>query len=133
MNDDKSFLGRGWSFPPTFDSSSREIVMLDGEDDIKSSLEILLSTALGERVMQPKYGCNLSDLLFEPLTTTLQTELQNKIQVAILFFEPRIDVQKILLIPQNNVNGVLLISIDYIVRSTNSRGNLVYPFYLSEV
>jgi len=133
MNDDKSFLGRGWSFPPTFDSSAREIVMLDGEDDIKSSLEILLSTALGERVMQPKYGCNLSDLLFEPVTTTLQTELQNKIQVAILFFEARIDVQKISLVPQNNVNGVLLISIDYIVRSTNSRGNLVYPFYLSEV
>ena len=132
MADDNLFLGRGWSFPPTFDNNSKEVVMLDGEDDIQSSLQILLSTALGERVMQPKYGCNLDDMLFESLTTTLQTEIKNRIEVAMVFFEPRIDLQNIAMDLLNNLEGVILISVDYLVRSTNTRGNLVFPFYLSE-
>ena len=132
MIEDNSFLGKGWSFPPSFDNASREVIMNQGEEDIQNSLRILLSTTLGERVMQPKYGCNLSDLLFETLDTTLTTEMKNRVQTGILFFEPRIDIEKIAL-TQNDQGGLVLISIEYIVRSTNTRGNLVYPFYLSEI
>ena len=132
MIEENSFLGKGWTFPPSFDNASREVLMDQGEEDIQNSLRILLSTTLGERVMQPKYGCNLSDLLFETLDTTLTTEMKNRVQTGILFFEPRIDIEKITL-TQNDQGGLVLISIEYIVRSTNTRGNLVYPFYLSEI
>ena len=127
-----SFLGKGWSFPPSFDNAGNEVIMRQGEPDIQDSLKILLSTSLGERIMQPRYGCNLSDLLFDTLDTTLTTELKNRILNGILFFEPRIDVEKIELTP-NELGGLVLISIDYIIRTTNTRGNLVYPFYLTEI
>lgn len=106
--------------------------MLEDEADIKSSLEILLSTRLGERVMVPNYGCNLDELLFKPLTLTLKTFVVDLIKTAILYHEPRIEINKIEIDPANELEGVLLIILDYTVRATNSRKNMVYPFYKEE-
>ena len=128
----KSFLGTGWSFPPTFSKSSQQIEMLSDEADIQSSLEILLVTRRGERVMQHKYGCNLDEMLFEPLTTTFKTYIRDMIQTAILYYEPRIDAKKIELDDSRETEGVVLVIIEYVVRSTNSRFNFVYPFYKNE-
>ncbi|MFT4156081.1 GPW/gp25 family protein [Parafilimonas sp.] len=131
MSADNFFLGRGWSFPPVF-NRGEGVQMLDGEDDIQSSLKILLSTHLGERVMQPEYGCNTDAMVFEPITTGFQTYMQSQIKNAILLYEPRIDLQTVDLLTQNASSGLILISVEYVVRATNSRSNLVYPFYINE-
>ncbi|KJF43759.1 GPW/gp25 family protein [Draconibacterium sediminis] len=127
-----SFLGRGWSFPPEFKKGTKSVKLLENEEDIKSSLEILLSTRLGERIMVPDYGCNLDELLFKPLNLTLKTYVIDLIKRAILYHEPRIDVNKIAIDPINEPEGELLINIDYTIRSTNSRKNMVFPFYKTE-
>jgi uncharacterized protein len=132
MDTSKSFLGRGWGFPPEFNRATQAVNMLEDENDIKSSLEILLSTRLGERVMVPDYGCNLDELLFKPLTLTLKTYVIDLIKTAILYYEPRIDLNKIAIDPTDELEGVLLINLDYTVRATNSRKNMVYPFYKAE-
>lgn len=132
MDTSKSFLGRGWGFPPEFNRATKGVNMLEDEADIKSSLEILLSTRLGERVMVPDYGCNLDELLFKPLTLTLKTFVIDLIKTAILYYEPRIDLNKINIDPTDELEGVLLINLDYTVRATNSRKNMVYPFYKAE-
>jgi uncharacterized protein len=132
MDTSKSFLGRGWGFPPEFNRATKAVGMLEDEADIKSSLEILLSTRLGERVMVPDYGCNLDELLFKPLTLTLKTFVIDLIKTAILYYEPRIDLNKIDIDPTDELEGVLLINLDYTVRATNSRKNMVYPFYKAE-
>lgn len=132
MEKEQSFLGRGWSFPPEFSKESREVKMLEDEADIKSSLQILLSTRLGERVMVPGYGCNLEDMLFNPLNLTLKTYVIDLIRTAILYHEPRIDVSKIDIVLSDELNGVLLIDIEYTIRATNSRMNMVFPFYKEE-
>lgn len=128
----KSFLGTGWSFPPQFDNEAGSVEMLSDGDDIRSSLEILLSTRPGERVMLPSYGCNLDELLFEPLTTTMKTYMKDLIQTAILYHEPRIVVDKIELVDTGEMEGRILINIAYTIRSTNSRFNYVFPFYIQE-
>ena len=132
MDTSKSFLGRGWGFPPEFNRATKAVDMLEDEADIKSSLEILLSTRLGERVMVPDYGCNLDELLFKPLTLTLKIFVIDLIKTAILYYEPRIDLNKIDIDPTDELEGVLLINLDYTVRVTNSRKNMVYPFYKAE-
>ena len=132
METNKSFLGRGWGFPPEFNRTTKAVNMLEDEADIKSSLEILLSTRLGERIMVPGYGCNLDELMFKPLNLTLKTFVVDLIKTAILYHEPRIDVTKINIDPTNELEGVLLINLDYTVRTTNSRKNMVYPFYKAE-
>ena len=132
MNPDKAFLGRGWGFPPSFDKASKGIVMLEEEKDIESSLEILLSTRLGERIMAPNYGCNLDEMVFEAMNLTLVTYLKDLVEHAILYFEPRIDLENLDVDTSLEAEGILLIKIDYTVRATNSRFNFVYPFYKNE-
>ncbi|SMO64019.1 hypothetical protein SAMN06265379_1048 [Saccharicrinis carchari] len=132
MDTTHSFLGTGWSFPPEFQKGTRTVKMLQDEADIESSLEILLSTRLGERIMVPDYGCNLDEMLFKPLSLTLKTYVVDLIKTAILYHEPRIDVIKIAIDPTNELQGELLINIEYVVRTTNSRKNMVFPFYKEE-
>jgi phage baseplate assembly protein W len=132
METEQDFLGTGWSFPPEFKGSTKEVTMFKDESDIKSSLEILLSTKIGERIMQPKYGCNMDELLFNPLNRTLKTFVSELIKTAILYHEPRIDVEKIDITKGDDLSGELLVLIDFKVRATNSRINMVYPFYQQE-
>jgi phage baseplate assembly protein W len=73
MKEEKAFLGKGWSFPPTFDLSSRSLQISVAEKDIQESLHILLTTRIGERIMQPRYGCNLEDYVFENINRTFIT------------------------------------------------------------
>ena len=132
METEQDFLGTGWSFPPEFKKNIKAAVMLSDEADIKSSLEILLSTKIGERIMQPKYGCNMDELLFNPLNQTLKTFVSEMIKTAILYHEPRIDVEKIDITKGDDLTGELLVLVDFRIRSTNSRINMVYPLYKQE-
>lgn len=128
----REYLGRGWSWPPEFLLNPPHVTMLEEEADIASSLQILLSTTPGERVMQPLYGCNLSELLFESLDTRIKTLMADKVESAILYYEPRVVLESVLFDESNELEGVVLINIVYRVKTTNSRFNFVYPFYKQE-
>lgn len=130
MNDTPFFLGRGWAFPPSF--ADGEARMVDDETDIHESLLILFGTQPGERVLHPAYGLDLTPLLFEPLSTTLTTLLKDRITTSLLEFEPRIRVLDLVIDDSQALEGVLQIRLAYSVRSTNSRFNLVYPYYLGD-
>jgi len=132
MANDNTFLGRGWSFPPVFDRQQKTVQMLDGEENIRSSIEVVLSTELGERVMLPGFGWRREGWLFESLTVTAATAIEKEIETALLFFEPRINLNQVRLAPGQQETGKVEIHIDYTVRSTNTRNNLVFPFYLTE-
>jgi len=132
MEQNLTFIGRGWSFPPNFSMESNGVKMLEQEADIASSLEILLGTVRGERVMIPQYGCNLDELIFESLDTRMKTLMTDKIESAILYHEPRIELEKVTLDDSRELEGVILIGITYRIKTTNSRFNFVYPFYKLE-
>ena len=131
-NNITSFLGRGWSFPPVFSKATREVVLTADEEDIKKSLEILLSTTVGERFLQPQYGCNLEGYVFEPMNATTETLIKLTVKNAILFFEPRLQLVSVKLDTTFITEGRADILVEYIIISTNSRFNLVYPFYMNE-
>lgn len=131
MAEEHSFLGRGWGFPVRFDDINMDNSMVTREEDIYESLRILLGTQPGERTMQPRFGCNLRQFVHEVADESLFTHIKEVIRDAILRFEARIDVEHI--DTEYDVNeGVLHITLDYRIRQTNSRHNLVYPFYLLE-
>lgn len=138
MANEQSFLGTGWSFPPTFTLDERTgaggagVEMVTGPADIHQSLQILLATGLGERVMQEDYGCELSSVLFEEIDQGLLNSLNRLISDAILYHEPRITLDDLDVSESEREPGLLLIRLDYTIRGTNSRFNMVYPFYLNE-
>ena len=129
---DDAFLGRGWSFPPTFDAGAGTLEMVEAEEDIRQSLQILFSTIRGERVMLPLYGSALDSFVFAGMDNTLQTHMKSVIEDAILNFEPRIVLEAIDVHPDQHVDGMLKITLTYLIRQLNSRSNMVFPFYLAE-
>jgi uncharacterized protein len=124
-------IGQGWSFPPRFSLERAAVAMTTGIEDISNSLFIIFTTALGERVMQPKFGCSLHAMLMEPMNTGNLGYIRNLLETAILYHEPRIDAEKILLDVESEP-GLLRIEVVYKLRGSNSRFNFVYPFYLQE-
>lgn len=128
----KDFYGQGWKFPPSFDTNNRQTQVVSDEESIRTSLEILMGTAMGERLMQPLYGTNLQPQLFKNGDLSTATLIQNFIRDAIVQYEPRISLNKVVVDASRMVDGILLITVDYQVRRTNSRSNIVFPFYLKE-
>jgi phage baseplate assembly protein W len=128
---DKRFLGTGWGFPPSFArfGGGLRVRMVSEEEDIRESLHILLSTAPGERVMQPDYGCGLRRLVFAHLNDSTLTEIRDVIGQAVLFHEVRITLNAVDADAGEWAEGLLKLRLDYTVRSTNTRTNMVYPFY----
>ena len=135
QNTFNSFLGRGWSFPPTFDHQSGTVDMVGDVQDIEQSLQILLSTSLGERVMQPEYGCNLEDYMFDTLNNSVIGIIKHTVENAILYYEPRIIAEKVDVTAADSfdlIEGKFVIAVEYIIPETNSRFNYVYDYYLNE-
>ncbi len=127
----RGFLGRGWSFPPEFDHLAGDVVMTTDAEDIEASLRILFGTSLGERFLSPNFGLDLHGFQFEPMNTTARTLLKDQIRIAILVYEPRIALLDLDVVSPSQ-DGRLEILVEYRVRATNSRYNLVYPFYIGD-
>ncbi len=133
MAGEKSFLGRGWGFPPEFDESSKTLRMVSEEEDIAESLRIIIFTAPGERIMRPDFGCGIHYEVFSPVNSITLNKIQDAIEKAILEYEPRVTLN-LVEIDDSNIyeDGELKILIDYTIRKINVRTNKVFPFYIKE-
>lgn len=125
----KEFLGKGWKFPVEIDERGG-VALSQYEEKIRESILIILRTAKGERVMRPDFGCDIHDFVFSTINTSTLTMIESAVKEALVLWEPRIDVLSVQIFKERINDGILLVSIDYRVRKTNTEFNLVYPFYL---
>ncbi|MDB5812214.1 MAG: putative tail lysozyme [Betaproteobacteria bacterium] len=125
----RDFLGIGWKFPLQVTPSGR-IAQSRYEQRIEESIYLILSTAKGERVMLPDFGCGIHDLVFAPNSVATISSTVQSVRTALTKFEPRIDVLDLNAEAQGE--NLLLIRISYRIRANNAIGNLVYPFYVRE-
>jgi phage baseplate assembly protein W len=127
---ESELLGTGWAFPTTLDATG-QVQMTSGEAAVRQSIWTILGTSPGERLMRPDFGCGLHDLVFGVNGAGTANAVAGAVRDALATWEPRIDVLDVFAAPDPAVPERLLIEINYQVRSTNSRFNLVYPFYLA--
>src|SRR5262245_19606275 len=125
----RAFLGVGWKFPLQVNSAGGVAVSLY-EQRVEESIYLILSTARGERVMLPDFGCGIHDLTFSPNTPGARSAIVDAVRTALVKYEPRIDVLDVL--TETQAENLLLIRISYRIRANNAIGNLVYPFYIRE-
>ena len=130
MTTSSRLLGRGWKYPFTLDERG-EVALSEGEEGIQEAIWIILSTAYGERLMHPDFGCAIHDLVFAPNDTGTAGLARHYVEEALIRWEPRIDIEEIEVQADYDQPEQLLISVGYRVRMTDSRYNLVYPFYLT--
>lgn len=126
------FLGAGWDFPATRAGSAapQRFATAEYEESVRQSIWIILSTARGERLMRPEFGCGIHDLVFATNSPSTRGLAEFEVREALREFEPRIDVQEVKATAAGDRNEQLLIHVGYRIRTTDSRFNLVYPFYL---
>jgi phage baseplate assembly protein W len=127
----RDFLGVGWKFPLQVTASGK-IAQARYEQRIEESIYLILSTARGERVMLPNFGCGIHDLVFAPNNALTSSVVVQNVRQALVAFEPRIDVLEVSADQGEGEPNLLLIRINYRIRANNALGNLVYPFYIRE-
>lgn len=139
----KDFLGRGLKFPIGVDGRG-VLGASEYEEDVRESVTIILSTAKGERVMRPDFGCGIHDFVFETVSSSTLSLVEVSVREALTRWEPRIELMAVKAAANDHreeeaevrsvPEGALSIdiSISYRVRSTNNQFNIVYPFYLTE-
>lgn len=125
---ERSFLGVGWKLPLALEGG--RLAMARYEESIRQAIWIILATAKGERVMRPEFGCGIHDLVFAVLSTATTGRVAAEVRQALVRWEPRIELIAVTAAADEDEPNRLLIEIEYRVRATNNRFNLVYPFYL---
>lgn len=131
MKLDREYLGVGWKFPLQTTPDGK-IAQAKEEQRIEESVYLILATAKGERVMKPDFGCGLQDLVFAPNNASTRARVAFTVRQALVASEPRIDVLEVGVDATEEEPNLLLIRVDYRIRANNARGNLVYPFFVTE-
>lgn len=131
QSDPKAFLGVGFKFPVQADKNTGRIKESSYEEDIQEAIRIILSTRKGERIRNPHFGCGIYDYAFEALDDTTMSAVKHEVEMALVLWEPRIENIEVA-VDARQEEGVLLIEIGYVVRSTNNPFNLVFPYYINE-
>ncbi|MEH2048243.1 GPW/gp25 family protein [Nostoc sp.] len=127
----REFLGVGWKFPIRVNARGG-LSFSAHEQDIEEAIWLILSTAKGERVMEPNFGCGIYDYVFAPNNPGTRGSITYEVQKSLTEFESRIDVESVRVESFPESDNRLLIYVDYRVRYNNAKRNLVYPFYLTE-
>lgn len=131
-SDSRSFLGTGFKFPVQVDPLTGKVRTSSDEEDIRESIRIILGTQPGERPMSPHFGCSINSFIFGTTDYTSMTMMKHEVVNSLTMWEPRIRDIGVEIVRSPEDDGVLLIEISYVVRSTNNPFNLVYPFYITE-
>jgi len=126
---DAALVGRGLRFPMGVDHTGA-IALTSGPEDLDCAIRVVLATAPSERVMRPSFGCKIWDLLFEPVNANTLGLMAQAVREAVAQWEPRVEVDSVEVVPDRDDSALVHISVTYLVRTTNSRRNLVYPFYV---
>lgn len=125
----KELVGSGWAYPVQMDSRG-EVALTNDDNEIYQSILIILSTAKGERVMRPEFGCGIHDYIFAPSNHVTAAAVEVEVKEALDRWEPRIKVIAVKATPSNASIGTMMIEVEYEVKSMNDQRSLVFPFYL---
>ena len=127
---DREYIGQGLAFPLQVNPQGG-IALASGEHDVEQAIRIILSTAPGERVMRPEFGCRIHELIFAPQDAATESLVVYYVEEALAQWEPRIDVQEVDVSADPGRDGALLVEIKYRVKDTHDERSIVYPFFLS--
>jgi uncharacterized protein len=125
---DHDFIGAGWAFPVRAGPCGA-IALARGTDELEQAMRLILLTYPGERPMRPAFGSRLRDFVFDGATLENAARIESEVRQTLTRWEPRVDVAEVVVTLDDAEVGLLYIDITYVVKATNDRRNLVFPFY----
>ncbi|VXB08506.1 Phage tail protein [Flavobacterium sp. 9AF] len=130
--EENHFLGSGWAFPVTFSVGNHQLILSDYEQNVNQSINTILLTHNGERILNPRFGSGLQQYFFRKMDETLKGEIEDTVKFSLMHNEPRITVKEVNVSFTDIVAGLIEIQVVYIFNNTNTRHNYVFPFYIKE-
>ncbi len=124
----QDFIGAGWGFPLGVGAQGG-IALVRREVELEQAMRLILATYPGERPMRPDFGSRIRDFVFRSVNVETIAELSRVVREALLRWEPRVDVEAVIISPDPADQSTLYIDIQYVPKDTNDRRNLVFPFY----
>ena len=128
MNDGTDFVGTGWAFPLRV-AATGGIALTSASEEIDASLRVIMATMPGERVMRPDFGCAIWDLVFASTDANALGLMAQAVRQAVGRWESRVELERVVPRVDPDDPTRVLIDIAYVIKATNDRRNLVYPFY----
>jgi len=125
----EEFIGNGWAFPLRADATGG-IALVSREREIEESIRLILGTSPGERPMRPEFGCRVHDYVFAPADAETASRIAAEVRIALERWEPRIEVEGVIVGPDPLDATVLYIDVRYSLGTSNDSRNLVFPFYV---
>jgi phage baseplate assembly protein W len=125
----EQFIGRGWAFPLRVDSTGG-IALVAREQEIEEAIRLILGTSPGERPMRPEFGCRIHEYLFASADGETASAIGAEVRASLRRWEPRIDVEDVVVTIDRVSPALLYIDVRYVIKATNDRRNLVFPFYV---
>jgi phage baseplate assembly protein W len=125
----EEFIGSGWAFPLRTDTTGG-VALVSREREVEESIRLVIGTAVGERPMRPEFGCRVHDFVFAPADATTAGMIAYEVRASLERWEPRIDVDEVVVTPDPDDAATLLIDVRYSLRFANDPRNLVFPFYV---
>jgi phage baseplate assembly protein W len=122
------FVGAGWAFPLQLDQTGSFALVTD-EREIEQAIRLIIGTAYGERPMRPDFGCAIHDFVFAEADAGTAGAIAGEVQVSLQRWEPRIDVDDVIVTVDETERSLLYVDVRYHIRNTNDARNLVFPFY----
>jgi phage baseplate assembly protein W len=124
----EEFVGRGLAFPVRT-TASGTVALVSEDQELREAIRLILGTAYGERPMRPEFGCGIHDLVFAPSNSTTAGEAAYEVRRSLKRWEPRIDVEDVIVRYDASNTALMYVSVTYTVKGGNDPRNLVFPFY----
>ena len=116
-------FGRGLSFPLRVGTDGRLATSSD-EANVRESLQLILLTEPGERVMREDFGCGLKRFLFEPNNATTRALIQERVANAVARWEPRVRVDAVSVDADPDEPTAIVVVLHFRLVATNTPGQL---------
>jgi len=97
------------------------------KEQIKSNLVNLLLTDIGERVMNPNFGCNLKRYLFENINDVNSEKIKNAVLSSVGYYVPEVTITSIAVTPNTDYNSID-VSVGYVLNISNTPDEITVQF-----
>lgn len=125
----KEYLGCGIKFPIEVNRATGRFCMSRGEESVREAVYTILMTQKGERFVRPEFGSRILSYTFMDVSDTRIHMMAKELKDTIEEQEPRVSQVEVEAEPRLE-KGCLILHVSYRIRATNTRDNLVFPFYL---
>ena len=111
----------GWGFPFSISQSHGRVEISGMKENIRQSVEIILRTEPGGRLLHPAFGTKLHQFLFEAMDSQTEEMIRREVRHSLYMWEKRIQDIEVDTDMGKTAQGELRVSVKYRIKGLEER------------